>query len=115
MTAGPGRAVCRGPGMNERTRMGRSVPAGCFCLLLLWGSLACTLKPGDSSALSARGERVSLQVADPIIFFGHGRRSCPCSLRLFQQPDKLGKMPSFLHVCEGVLPWYRIFSSTSSR
>ena len=41
--------------------------------------------------------------------------SCPCSLRLFQQPDKLGKMPSFLHVCEGVWPWYRLFSSTSSR
>ena len=41
--------------------------------------------------------------------------SCPCSLRLIQQPDKLGKMPSFLHVCEGVLPWYLIFSSISSR
>jgi len=44
-----------------------------------------------------------------------GWRSCPCSLRLIQQPDKLGTMPSFLHVCEGVVPWYLIFSSTSSR
>ena len=44
-----------------------------------------------------------------------GEWSCPCSLRLIQQPDKLGKMPSFLHVCEGVLPWYLIFSSISSR
>jgi hypothetical protein len=51
--------------------MGRCVPAGCLALLLLWGSLACTLKPGASSARSARGERVSLQVADTRIFFGH--------------------------------------------
>src|SRR5437867_12701558 len=36
--------------------------------------------------------------------------SCPCSLRLIQQLDKPGTMPSFQHVYEGVLPWYRIFS-----
>jgi hypothetical protein len=41
--------------------------------------------------------------------------SCTCSLRLIQLPDKPGKIPSFQHVYEGVLPWYRIFSSTSSR
>jgi hypothetical protein len=41
--------------------------------------------------------------------------SCTCSLRLIQQPDKPGKIPSFQHVYEGVLPWSRIFSSTSSR
>jgi len=41
--------------------------------------------------------------------------SCPCSLRLIQQPDKPGKMSSFQHVYEGVLPWYRLCSSTSSR
>ena len=43
------------------------------------------------------------------------RRLCPCSLRLIQQPDKPGKIPSLQHVYEGVLPWYLIFSSTSSR
>src|SRR5439155_21823310 len=42
-------------------------------------------------------------------------RSCPCSLRLIQQPDKLGTMPSLQHVYEGVLPWSLICSSTSSR
>jgi hypothetical protein len=36
---------------------------------------------------------------------------CPWSLRLIQQPDKPGKMPSLQHVYEGILPWYRIFSS----
>ena len=41
--------------------------------------------------------------------------SCPCSLRLIQQPDKPGTMPSFQPVYEGVLPWSCIFSSTSSR
>ena len=41
--------------------------------------------------------------------------SCTCSLRLIQQPDKPGKMPSLHPVYEGVLPWYRICSSTSSR
>ena len=41
--------------------------------------------------------------------------SCPCSLRLIQQPDKPGTMPSVQHVYEGVLPWSRICSSTSSR
>jgi hypothetical protein len=51
--------------------MGRSVPTGCLALLLLWGSLACTLKYRESSALSARGERVCLQVADTRIFFGY--------------------------------------------
>ena len=50
--------------------MGRYVPAVCLCLMLLWGSIACTLKRGESSALSERGERVSLQVSDTIIFFG---------------------------------------------
>lgn len=50
--------------------MGRYVPAICLCLMLLWGSIACTLKYSESSALSERGEKVSLQVADPIIFFG---------------------------------------------
>jgi hypothetical protein len=40
---------------------------------------------------------------------------CTCSLRLIQQPDKPGKMPSFQPVYEGVLPWSRIFSSPSSR
>ena len=50
--------------------MGRYVPAVCLSLLLLWGSLGCTLKSGKSLALSARGDRVSLQVSDPIIFFG---------------------------------------------
>jgi len=43
------------------------------------------------------------------------KRLCPCSLWLIQQPDKPGKMPSLQHVYEGVLPWYLIFSSTSSR
>jgi hypothetical protein len=43
------------------------------------------------------------------------RRWCTCSLRLIQQPDKPGTMPSFQHVYEGGLPWSRIFSSTSSR
>ena len=41
--------------------------------------------------------------------------SCTCSLRLIQLPDKPGKIPSLQHVYEGVLPWYRIFSFTSSR
>jgi hypothetical protein len=41
--------------------------------------------------------------------------SCPCSLRLILQPDKPGKMLSFQHVYEGVLPWSRLFCSTSSR
>jgi hypothetical protein len=41
--------------------------------------------------------------------------SCPCTLRLIQQPDKPGTMPSVQHVYEGVLPWSRICSSTSSR
>ena len=46
----------------------------------------------------------------------HSRtRSCPCSLRLIQQPGKPGTIPSFQHVYEGVLPWYRLCSSTSSR
>jgi hypothetical protein len=40
---------------------------------------------------------------------------CTCNLRLIQLPDKPGKIPSFQHVYEGVLPWYRIFSSTSLR
>ena len=39
--------------------------------------------------------------------------SCPCSLRLIQQPDKPGKMSSFQHVCEEVLPWFPIFFCTS--
>jgi DMSO/TMAO reductase YedYZ molybdopterin-dependent catalytic subunit len=41
--------------------------------------------------------------------------SCPCSLRLIQQPDKSGTMPSLQHVYEGVLPWSLISLSTSSR
>ena len=40
---------------------------------------------------------------------------CTCSLRLIQQPDKPGTMPSFQHVYERILPWCLIFSSTSSR
>jgi NitT/TauT family transport system substrate-binding protein len=44
-----------------------------------------------------------------------GTGSCPCSVRLIQQPDKPGKMPLFQPVYEGVLPWSRICSSTSSR
>jgi hypothetical protein len=51
-------------------RLGRYVPAVCLSLLLPWGSIACTLKSGESFALSARGEQVSLQVSEPIIFFG---------------------------------------------
>lgn len=50
--------------------MVRYVPAVCLCLLLLWGSTACALKHGESSALSERGYRVALQVSDTIIFFG---------------------------------------------
>ena len=42
-------------------------------------------------------------------------RSCTRSLRLIPQPDKPGKMPSFQHLYEGVLPCYRLCSSTSSR
>ena len=41
--------------------------------------------------------------------------SCPCSLRLIQQPDKPSTMPSLQHMYEGVVPWSRIWSSTSSR
>jgi hypothetical protein len=41
--------------------------------------------------------------------------SCPCSLRLIQQPDKPGTMPSLQHMYEGVVPWSRICSSTSLR
>jgi hypothetical protein len=41
-------------------------------------------------------------------------RSCTRSLGLIPQPDKPDKMPSFQHMYEGVLPWYRICSSTSS-
>jgi hypothetical protein len=48
-------------------------------------------------------------------FFTPDSRLCTCSLRLIQQPAKPGKMPSLQHVYEGVLPWYRICSSTSSR
>jgi NAD(P)-dependent dehydrogenase (short-subunit alcohol dehydrogenase family) len=44
-----------------------------------------------------------------------GEGWCTCSLRLIPQPEKPGKIPSFQHVYEGVLPWSRIFSSTSSR
>jgi hypothetical protein len=40
---------------------------------------------------------------------------CTCNLRLIQQPDKPGKMPSFQHMYEGALPWYLIYSSTSLR
>jgi hypothetical protein len=62
--------VYRVHGIDERKRMVRYVPAVCLCLLLLWGSTACTLKSGQSSALSERGYRVSLRVSDPIIYFG---------------------------------------------
>jgi hypothetical protein len=48
----------------------RYVPAICLGLLLLWGVTACTLKRGESAALSEHGYRVSLQVSDTIIFFG---------------------------------------------
>jgi hypothetical protein len=41
-------------------------------------------------------------------------RSCPCSLRLIQQPDKPGKMPSLQPVYEGVLPWSLLFSRVYS-
>jgi hypothetical protein len=50
--------------------MRRYVPAVSLCLLLLWGSTACTLKRGESSAVSERGYQVALQVSDTIIFFG---------------------------------------------
>ena len=33
--------------------------------------------------------------------YGSDSGSCPCSLRLIQQPDKPGKIPSFLHMYEG--------------
>ena len=65
-----GETVHRVHGIDERKRMVRYVPAVCLCLLLLWGSTACALKRGESSALSERGYRVSLQVSDTIIFFG---------------------------------------------
>src|SRR2546422_66169 len=61
---------------------------------------------------------LSLDVADFIEqgpqMTGPLRGSCTRSLRLIPQPDKPGKMPSFQHMYEGVLPWYRICSSTSS-
>jgi hypothetical protein len=50
--------------------MVRYIPVVCLCLLLLWGSTACALKRGESSALSERGYRIALQVSDTIIFFG---------------------------------------------
>jgi hypothetical protein len=50
--------------------MVRYVPTLCLGLLLLWGGTACTLKRGESAAVSERGYRVSLQVSDTIIFFG---------------------------------------------
>jgi hypothetical protein len=50
--------------------MVRYIPTVGLCLLLLWGSTACALKRSESSALSERGYRVSLQVSDTIIFFG---------------------------------------------
>ena len=39
--------------------------------------------------------------------------SCTCILRLIRQPDKPGKILSFLHLYEGLLPWYPISFSTS--
>ena len=41
--------------------------------------------------------------------------SCPSSLRLIRQPDRPGKIPSLLHLYEGLLPWFPISFSTSWR
>src|SRR5207249_5078770 len=41
------------------------------------------------------------------------RGSCPCSLRLIPAVGKPGKIPSFQHLYEGVLPWFPISFSTS--
>src|SRR5262249_29271232 len=42
-------------------------------------------------------------------------RSCTRSLRLIPQPENPGKVLSLQRVYEGVLPWSRLCSSTSSR
>jgi hypothetical protein len=39
--------------------------------------------------------------------------SCTCSVRLIRQPDKSGKIPSFFHLSEGVLPWSLLSFSPS--
>jgi hypothetical protein len=65
--------MCHVHGIDERKRMVRYVPVVCLCLLLLWGSTACALKRGESSALSERGYRISLQVSNTIIFFPDSR------------------------------------------
>jgi hypothetical protein len=54
-------------------------------------------------------------VAPQTDFQAAARGSCTRSLRLIPQSGKPGKMLSLQHVYEGVLPWYRIFSSPSSR
>lgn len=50
--------------------MRRHMLGVCLCLLLLGGGTACALKYGESSALTARGYRVSLHISDTQVGLG---------------------------------------------